>query len=69
MVANIVALGALTKLTGIVSLKSLESAVLNRVPPGTQELNKKALEIGIEAAKRYMEDKETVEMEEAVYEE
>lgn len=57
MAANIVALGALAKLTEIVSLKSLETAVLKRVPPGTQELNKKALEAGIEAAKRYMEEK------------
>ena len=69
MVANIVALGALTKLTGIVSLKSLETAVLNRVPPGTQELNKSALEAGIEAAKRYIEEKEAVGIDETVYEE
>ena len=69
MVANIVALGALTKLTGIVSLKSLETAVLNRVPPGTQELNKSALEAGIEAAKRYLEEKEAVGIDETVYEE
>ena len=57
MVANIIALAALAKLTGIVSLKSLEAAVLNRVPPGTEELNKKALEAGIEAAESYMEEK------------
>lgn len=58
MAANIVALGAITKITGIVSLKSLEAAVLKRVPRGTEDLNRKALEAGIEAAKRYMEEKD-----------
>lgn len=57
MVANIVALGALAALTGIVSLKSLEAAVLKRVPPGTEELNQKALEAGIEAAKGLLQER------------
>jgi 2-oxoglutarate ferredoxin oxidoreductase subunit gamma len=48
IVANIVALGAITAVTGIVSLKSVESAVLERVPTGTEELNRKALEAGFE---------------------
>jgi 2-oxoglutarate ferredoxin oxidoreductase subunit gamma len=51
MLANIVALGALTKLTGIVSLDNLEKAVLARVPKGTEELNKKALAAGVAAAR------------------
>jgi len=58
MVANTVALGTLATITGVVSLKSLEAAVLARVPPGTEELNKKALEAGIEAAKSYQQTKE-----------
>jgi 2-oxoglutarate ferredoxin oxidoreductase subunit gamma len=58
MVANTVALGALATITGVVSLKSLEAAVLARVPPGTEELNKKAIEAGIEAAKSYQQEKE-----------
>ncbi|MEJ5365924.1 MAG: 2-oxoacid:acceptor oxidoreductase family protein [Desulfosoma sp.] len=53
MTANIVALGALALLTRAVSLSALEAAVLARVPPGTEELNKKALEAGITAAKNY----------------
>jgi len=57
MVANIVALGALATLTGVVSLSSLEAAVLSRVPPGTEELNKKALEAGITAAKYILKEK------------
>ena len=58
MVANTVALGTLATITGVVSLKSLEAAVLARVPAGTEELNRKALEAGIEAAKSYQQAKE-----------
>ncbi len=43
MVANIVALGAIQAITGVVSKDSLESSVLNRVPKGTEELNRAAL--------------------------
>jgi 2-oxoglutarate ferredoxin oxidoreductase subunit gamma len=49
MVANIVALGALAQFTGAVSLKSLEVAVLARVPKGTEDLNRRALAAGIAA--------------------
>jgi 2-oxoglutarate ferredoxin oxidoreductase subunit gamma len=57
MLANIVALGALAALTGIVSLESLEAAVLARVPKGTEELNKRALKAGISAAHKHMSAK------------
>ena len=60
MAANIIALGALARLTEIVSLGSLEAAVLNRVPRGTEELNRKALQLGIEAAKRYLADRSDI---------
>lgn len=61
MVANIVALAALAVLTGAVTLPSLKAAVLNRVPPATKELNQKALEAGIAAARQYLSMKrETV---------
>jgi 2-oxoglutarate ferredoxin oxidoreductase subunit gamma len=50
MAANIVALGALAQLTGVVSFKSLSAAVLGRVPKGTEELNRQALEAGAAAA-------------------
>ena len=46
MVANIVALGAIFKITEIVNKDSLERAVLDRVPKGTENLNKMALEEG-----------------------
>lgn len=50
--ANLVALGALAGLTGVVSRSALEEAVRKRVPPGTQEVNSKALEAGFLAAQR-----------------
>ncbi len=51
MVANIVALGIIAELSRIVSLEAIESAVLSRVPKGTEELNLKAFRTGIEVAK------------------
>lgn len=50
LVANIVALGVIVGLTGLVSREALETAVLDRVPPKTKDLNKKALAAGFAAA-------------------
>ena len=52
VVANIIALGALSQLTPIVSPKATESAVLARVPKGTEKLNRDALRAGLNAARR-----------------
>ncbi len=52
VVANIIALGALSEITGIVSHKAVESAVLARVPKGTEKLNRDALKAGVMAARR-----------------
>lgn len=52
VVANIVALGALSQLTPVVSPKAVESAVLARVPKGTEKLNRDALKAGMNAAKQ-----------------
>ncbi len=51
VVANIVALGVMTELMGIVSSESVEEAILTRVPKGTEELNLKAFQLGLEAAR------------------
>jgi 2-oxoglutarate ferredoxin oxidoreductase subunit gamma len=51
VVANIVALGAMTQLTPIVTEEAMEKAVLGRVPKGMEELNRKALQAGILAAR------------------
>ncbi|WP_456375255.1 2-oxoacid:ferredoxin oxidoreductase subunit gamma [Methanocaldococcus sp.] len=48
IVANIVMLGALTKLTKIVSKESMEKAILDSVPKGTEEKNLMAFNIGYE---------------------
>lgn len=53
MVANVVALGALTQLTGVVSRRALEKALLARVPKGTENLNKKALAEGMKMVKDF----------------
>jgi 2-oxoglutarate ferredoxin oxidoreductase subunit gamma len=50
-VANIVATGAITAITGKVKIKSVEKAVLSRVPKGTEAMNKKALMAGYNMAK------------------
>jgi len=50
-VANIVATGAITAITGKVRIESVEKAVLSRVPKGTEEMNKKALMAGYNMAK------------------
>lgn len=52
MVANIVALGALAVLTPMVSGRAIESAVLGRVPRGTEKLNRDALQAGMRAARK-----------------
>ncbi|MCL2498610.1 MAG: 2-oxoacid:acceptor oxidoreductase family protein [Symbiobacteriaceae bacterium] len=46
VVANIIALSALVRLTSCVSPEALEQAVLARVPRGTEEMNKNALLAG-----------------------
>jgi 2-oxoglutarate ferredoxin oxidoreductase subunit gamma len=52
VVANIIALGALSQLSPIVTPKAIESAVLARVPRGTEKLNRDALRAGMNAAKQ-----------------
>jgi 2-oxoglutarate ferredoxin oxidoreductase subunit gamma len=52
VVANIIALGALSQLTSMVSPKAVEAAVLAKVPKGTEKLNRDALRAGMNAAKR-----------------
>lgn len=50
MVTNIVALGAIVEITKVISKESLEKAVLDRVPKGTEDLNRKALSMGYRIA-------------------
>jgi 2-oxoglutarate ferredoxin oxidoreductase subunit gamma len=48
--ANVVALGVLVGLTGVVSRQAIEKAVAARAPKGTEEMNRNALQAGFEAA-------------------
>lgn len=48
--ANIVALGAMVRLTGLVDFETIKQSVARRVPPKTVEQNMKALQIGWDAA-------------------
>lgn len=50
IVANIVALGAMVALTGVVSRESAEKAVLARVPEAFTDLNRKAFRAGYDKA-------------------
>ncbi len=59
--ANIIALGALATLSGAVSLSSLEAAVMGRIERGTEDFYRKALELGIEAARNAMKVKAELE--------
>lgn len=48
LVANIVALGIITELTKIISFEAMKQAILARVPKGTENLNLRAFNLGIE---------------------
>jgi 2-oxoglutarate ferredoxin oxidoreductase subunit gamma len=52
IVANIVMLGALVAATGIVSEDSLKKAILDSVPKGTEDLNLKAMQLGLKLGKQ-----------------
>lgn len=51
MFANIIALGAIVGLTETVSRQSLVAAVLARVPKGTEDKNRQAIDIGFQLAR------------------
>ena len=53
--ANMVGLGLLAGLTGIVSREALKAAIRDRAPRGTGEINVKALSAGLAAAERLRE--------------
>ncbi|HEX7320845.1 MAG TPA: 2-oxoacid:acceptor oxidoreductase family protein [bacterium] len=52
LVANILSLGVIIELTKVISPESMESAILSRVPKGTEDLNIKAFRAGIKAAQQ-----------------
>jgi len=54
MVANVIALGVIAGLTGIVTFEALAAVVKERAPKGTEEKNLKALQIGFDLARQTM---------------
>jgi 2-oxoglutarate ferredoxin oxidoreductase subunit gamma len=65
IVANIVMLGFITAVSGIVSLESMKKAVLDSIPKGTETLNLSALQAGydhgVRKAEAIMAEKQTAE--------
>ena len=57
LMANIVALGALAAVTGAVSREALRAAVLARVPAGSREMNRQALEAGMAAGAKSLAER------------
>ena len=47
IVANVVMLGAMTAITGIVSEDAMREAILSSVPPHTKQLNEQAFDAGV----------------------
>ncbi len=54
IVANIVALGIIAAMVNVITVESIEKAILSRVPKGTESLNLKAFKIGLETGKNLM---------------
>ncbi|MBQ7077226.1 MAG: 2-oxoacid:acceptor oxidoreductase family protein [Lachnospiraceae bacterium] len=52
MTANIVAVGAINAILNLVSDEELHRAVMSHVPKGTEELNEKALQVGMKLIKK-----------------
>lgn len=50
MVSNVVAIGIVVGITGLVSKQSVTAALLSHIPKGTESLNKEALDLGWQVA-------------------
>jgi 2-oxoglutarate ferredoxin oxidoreductase subunit gamma len=63
-VANIIALGAITRIFPIISAESMEKTVLNRVPKRFIEMNKKAFKEGVKVGKKTLQESKEEEISE-----
>ena len=57
IVANMVMIGAIVAITGIVDNQSIEKAIAKNVPRGTEKLNIEAFKRGYEHARKLLEEK------------
>jgi 2-oxoglutarate ferredoxin oxidoreductase subunit gamma len=60
IVANVVMLGFLVAVTDVVSAAALRQAVLDSVPKGTEELNERAFETGLQYGQEVMAGREDI---------
>ena len=56
IVAIIVMLGFLVSVTGLVSYEAMEKALLDSIPPGTEDLNQNALRTGYREGQKALKD-------------
>jgi 2-oxoglutarate ferredoxin oxidoreductase subunit gamma len=61
--SNIVALGVICEICGVVSARALRAAVSSRVPDGTEKINLEAFAFGQKLAKEAMKRRDEVETE------
>lgn len=54
LVANIVALGIIVRLSNLISIEAVEQAIIARVPKGTEKMNKEAFHTGLMLAEEAM---------------
>ncbi|MFQ6060371.1 MAG: 2-oxoacid:acceptor oxidoreductase family protein [Thermoplasmata archaeon] len=52
IVSNMIMLGYITSITGFLSKKSMLETIVERVPKGTERMNKEAFEVGYELGKK-----------------
>jgi 2-oxoglutarate ferredoxin oxidoreductase subunit gamma len=64
IVANIVMLGFITSITGVVGYEAMKQALFDSIPSGTEELNLKAFEKGYEYGKKQKSEARSQETEE-----
>ena len=55
VVTNIVALGILTRISGVATEEAVRKAILARVPKGTEEINMKAFDAGLRTGQELIE--------------
>jgi 2-oxoglutarate ferredoxin oxidoreductase subunit gamma len=60
--SNMIALGSIAEFSNVVSIRSLELAILSRLPKGSEKINKRALQIGIKEARKIKKEKAKMEL-------
>lgn len=61
--SNIVALGVICEICGVVSARALRAAISHRVPDGTEEMNLEAFAFGQKLAKETLKNRDNSEVE------